>query len=60
MNPGNALRWIDRDGKEVLQQAWTERIVRDDGESYPSGHYEWRDVPLGPVDDKEYWTEVND
>lgn len=55
------LRFIERDGKRVLQQAWGEIVLgygRDGGhEWHQSDKHEWRDVPLlpeGPTDPK-FW-----
>lgn len=38
-DPTNHLRFIERDGKKILQQYWKERFGREVSD-------EWRDVPL--------------
>lgn len=48
--PTAFLRFIERDGKRILQQRWA--ITTYDNDARPTGqHGEWRDVPLRPEDD---------
>jgi hypothetical protein len=45
------LRFVERDGKRILQQAWAEHFYTPGDHSHPgewrqSEKHEWRDVPL--------------
>lgn len=56
--PGNALRFVERDGKRILQQAWIKSWLLS-GE-WSSGEHEWRDVPLvdeAAPEDVSIWSE---
>lgn len=41
-SPSNMVRWLNRDGKQVLQQAW--RATSQQGGTLHQ-YVEWRDVP---------------
>lgn len=50
--PTSLLRFVERDGKRILQQRWaiTSYTVND----IPLGQVgEWRDIPLRPEDDPD-------
>lgn len=40
--PNNMVRWLNRDGKQVLQQAWS--VTSQQGATLHQ-YAEWRDVP---------------
>ena len=56
------IRFVERDGKRILQQAWGKYF--DTGEEWRQSYeYQWRDVPLMSETDDEpnYWCqEVKD
>jgi hypothetical protein len=60
--PAIPVRFIERDGVRVLQQAWEEKSpsIGDCGGEYrATGRYEWRDVPSmlddGPPRADDWW-----
>jgi len=57
-SPGIPLRFVERDGKKILQQVWLRYAftVRDRWEQV-DGH-EWRDVPMDyECEDPSYWSQ---
>lgn len=40
------LRFVTRDGKRILQQAWTYSDYSADGARLIGGGLKWKDVPL--------------
>ena len=52
------MRFVVRDGKNILQQAWGEHAYGDDYKWNPTGDYMWKDVPLMSEfdDNPHFWT----
>lgn len=60
LSPGVPLRFVERDGKRILQQIWI-RGYWLSGEFTNSSEHEWRDVPLmdeATPTDAAYWSEA--
>jgi len=58
MGPSQPLRFVERDGKRILQQFWSKGYWLS-GEFRSGGDGEWRDVPLTTVDAPELvWSET--
>jgi hypothetical protein len=50
--PTHWLRFVEREGKRILQQRWA--VTTYDSDWVPTGiHGEWRDVPLRTENDPE-------
>ena len=51
------IRFVERDGKRIAQQAWGKYVMDFDGKWTQTYDYMWRDVPLmSEVDDNpRYW-----
>jgi hypothetical protein len=48
--PATPLRFIERDGKKILQQCWVlQRYSRSANAWVNTETHDWRDVPLGEV-----------
>jgi hypothetical protein len=55
------IRFVERDGKRIAQQAWGKYVYT--GDEWTQTHeYEWRDVPLmSEIDDNpRHWCQVED
>ena len=58
VSPSPCLRFVERDGKRILQQAWVKRYWLS-GILGPPTEHEWRDVPVVDEDAPELpWGET--
>jgi len=57
LSPAQPLRFVEREGKRILQQFWSKGYWLS-GQFSNSGSGEWRDVPLTTEDAPELvWSE---
>lgn len=59
LSPGINIRFVERDGKRILQQVWVKGYWLS-GVFTSGSEYEWRDVPLveeNAPEDIQMWSE---
>lgn len=53
VTPTAHLRFVEREGKRILQQRWQVTTYYEPAHTPADIHREWRDVPLRPEDEQD-------